>query len=196
MRRRAVYETRTTEQVHLVWGCDTIDRNHPDRYALMVMSTLFGGGMSSRLFQEVREKRGLVYSIFSGQQLHAERGMFAVYAGTSETNAAEVMGIVRREAASVASGAVDAAEVERAKGQVKGSLVLSMDDPGGRMSRLGKAELVHGEVLSVDELLAEIEAVSAEDVIRVASGMFAGEFVLACIGPVADGALDFCVEAV
>ncbi len=191
---RAIYDVRDSEQVHLVWGLEALSREDPDRYALSVMSLLYGGGMSSRLFQEVREKRGLAYSIYSGEHLHLESGTFSVYAGTQTQTAAEVLKIIREEAAAVASGDVTEDEVERAKGQMRGGLVLSMDDPGGRMSRLGRSELVHGEVLTVDDLLQRVDAVSLDDVTRVAKRVFDSEAVLSCIGPVPENDLDFAVE--
>jgi predicted Zn-dependent peptidase len=191
----AVYETRGSEQVHLVWGFESLARDDADRYALAVVNALYGGGMSSRLFQEIREDRGLAYSVYSGYHSYVETGFFNVYAGTQARDAATVLEIAREQAAQVADGAADAEEVDRAKGQVKGSLVLSMDDPGGRMTRIGRSEQVHGEILDVDELLARIDAVSAEDVARVAKRVFCGGgSVLACVGPVESGALDFAVE--
>jgi predicted Zn-dependent peptidase len=191
----AAYDTRDSEQVHLVWGVESVGRKDPDRYAQSVMSTLYGGGLSSRLFQEVREKRGLAYSIYSADHMYLETGSFTVYAGTQGSNAAEVMKIVRDEAGKVAGGELTEEEVERAKGHVRGGLVLSMDDPGGRMSRLGRSELVHGEVLTVDELLEKVDAVTVADVERVAKRIFVnGGAVLASVGPVAEGSLDFAVE--
>lgn len=195
VRRRTSYQTRSTEQAHVVWGSTGLARTDEDRYALAVLNTLFGAGMSSRLFQEVREKRGLVYSIYSYHHSYVESGLFCVYAGTSESSADEVLEIVREQADLLASGDAGSDEVERAKGHVKGSLVLSMDDPGGRMSRLGRAELQDGEVLGVDELLQRVEAVTADDVARVARRLFVdGELTLVCIGPIAEGALDRFVE--
>jgi predicted Zn-dependent peptidase len=192
---RAAYERRTSEQVHLVWGVEGLGREDPDRYALTVLSVLYGGGMSSRLFQEIREKRGLAYSIYSAETLHLETGTFTVYAGTQPETAREVLEITRAQAAKVASGELSPDEVVRAKGHVRGGLVLGMDDPGGRMSRLGRSELVHGEVPTVDELLDRVDAVSVEDVARVAKRVFAGGgSVLACVGPVDEGALDFAAE--
>ena len=190
----AVYEQRTTEQVHLTWGCGALARTDPDRYALAVLNSLYGGGISSRLFQEVREERGLVYTIYSGYQLFMETGIFSVYAGTQEATASEVLEIVRSQAAGIAGGDVTADEVERAKGAVRGGLVLSMDDPGGRMSRLGKAVLVHDEIVTVDDLLARVDAVTTDDVIRVAGRLFSGGSTLACLGPVSGGTLDRFVE--
>ncbi len=192
---RAAYDTRSSEQVHLVLGFEGMSRDDPDRYAMSVLSVLYGGGMSSRLFQEVREKRGLAYSIYSHEHLHLETGTFTVYVGTADTTAGEVLKITRDEAASLAAGEVSDEEVERAKGHLRGGLVLGMDDPGGRMSRLGRSELIHDEVLTVDQLLARVDGVCPEDVSRVAKRLFAsGGGVLACVGPVDEGALDFAVE--
>ncbi len=188
------HDNRRSEQVHLVWGVESMSRTDPDRYVQSVMSVLYGGGMSSRLFQEIREKRGLAYSIYSGDHLFYECGAFFVYAGTQADSAAEVLKIVRDEAAALAAGEVDPDEVERAKGHVRGGLVLSMDDPGGRMSRLGRSVLVHGEILSVDELIERVDAVTPEDVTRVAKRVLGGSAVLAVVGPVPEGALDFAVE--
>jgi predicted Zn-dependent peptidase len=192
---RAAYDTRDSEQVHLVWGTEALGRTDPDRYAQSVMSVLYGGGLSSRLFQEIREKRGLAYSIYSADHMYLECGSFSVYAGTQSSNAAEVMKIIRDEGGKIAGGELTEEEVERAKGHVRGGLVLSMDDPGGRMSRLGRSELVHGEVLTVDELLDKVDAVTKEDVQRIAQRVFGGGgAVLAAVGPVAEGSLDFAVE--
>lgn len=192
---RAAYETRPSEQVNVVLGFEAMGRKDPDRYALSVLSVLYGGGMSSRLFQEVREKRGLAYSVYSHEHLHLESGTFTIYVGTQESTVEEVVRIVREEAKKVADGQVTDEEVERAKGHLRGGLVLGMDDPGGRMSRLGRSELLHGEVLTVDELLDRVDGVSTEDVGRVAKRIFAGGgAALACVGPVEKGALDFAVE--
>jgi predicted Zn-dependent peptidase len=194
---KAAYETRPSEQVHMVLCFEGLSRTDPDRYALSVLSVLYGGGMSSRLFQEVREKRGLAYSIYSHEHFHLETGTLTVYAGTQDTTAGEVLRISREEAAKIVAGDVSEEEVERAKGHMRGGLVLGMDDPGGRMSRLGRSELMHGEVLSVDELLARVDAVTIEDVSRIGKRVFAGEGpVFACVGPVSEGALDFAVEPI
>jgi predicted Zn-dependent peptidase len=192
----ASYDRRDSEQVHLVWGFESLAREDPDRYALAVLNALYGGGMSSRLFQEIREDRGLAYSVYSGYHSYVETGFLNVYAGTQSSDAATVLQIARDQAADVAAGGAGEREVERAKGQVKGGLVLSMDDPGGRMTRLGRSEQLYGEILSVDELLARIDAVSPEDVARTAKRVFCGgRPVLACVGRVADGSLDFAVQA-
>lgn len=192
----AVYARKPSEQVHVVWGLEGVSREDPDRYALGVMNALYGGGVSSRLFQEVREKRGLAYSVYSGYHAYLETGVFSVYAGMQPDTARQVLEIARAEAEQIASGAAGADEVERAKGHVRGGLILSMDDPGGRMTRLGRSEMVHGEVPTVDELLGRIDAVSVEDVARVAKRVFCGSgSVLASVGPIDEGDLDFAVAA-
>ena len=186
VRPRASYETRASEQVHLVWGSKGMGRKDPDRYALSVLSVLYGGGMSSRLFQEIREKRGLAYSIYSDEHLYLESGhVHGVRRHAGVETPPRSCKIVRDEAAKVAGGELTEDEVERAKGHVRGGLVLSMDDPGGRMSRLGRSELLHGEVLTVDELLdTRRRRDRRRTSTRVAKRIFAGGgAVLACVGP-------------
>lgn len=179
--------TRKTEQVHLVLGGIGYSRQHPDRFAWGVLDTLLGGGMSSRLFQEIREKRGLAYSVYSYRSTFGETGLWAVYAGTTPAHAPEVMKLVADELDRLAGDGITEEELLRAKGHMKGSLVLSLEDSYSRMSRLGKSELVHGEILSVDELLARVEAVTLEDVCRVARDLLRAESrVLTLIGPLAE----------
>lgn len=193
---RAVYDTRDTEQAHLVWGCECPGRDDPDRYAMAILNVLYGSAMSSRLFQQIREDRGLAYAVFSGYQSYMESGLFSVYAGTQESTAVEALKIVRDEARDLASGGVTDSELEMARGHLKGSLVLSMDDPGGRMSRLGKAEIVHGEISTVEELLERIDSVTSADVTRVAKRIFGSPgFVVSSVGPVDEGLLDEATEA-
>jgi predicted Zn-dependent peptidase len=190
-----VVDSRSSEQVHLVWGVESLGREDPDRFALSVLSVLYGGGMSSRLFQEVREKRGLAYSIYSGEHMYLEAGSHTVYAGTQSSTAADVLKIVRDEASKLAAGDATEEEVERAKSNVRGGLVLSMDDPGGRMSRIGRSELVHGEVITVEDLLERVDAVTTDDVARVAKRLYAtAPPALAVVGPVSSGSLDFAVD--
>jgi predicted Zn-dependent peptidase len=147
-----------------------------------------GGGMSSRLFQEIREKRGLAYSVFSYHGMYAETGVFSVYAGTTPTRAEEVLDIVRREIADIRDRGLMEDEFVRAKGHTKGALVLSLEDTSGRMSRLGKSEIAHGEILSVDETLERIDAVTLEDARRVAERVLSQRMALAVIGPFEQGA--------
>jgi predicted Zn-dependent peptidase len=174
---------RTTEQAHIVLGTSAPSRNDPSRFAFGVVNSALGGGMSSRLFQEIREKRGLAYSVYSYHAMFTETGTFSVYAGTTPTKAQEVLSIVRGELGDLAGGGLTAEEIERAKGHMKGSLVLSLEDTSGRMSRIGRSEISHGEILSVDEVLGRIDNVSREDAEQVAGEVFARPMALAVIGP-------------
>ena len=177
---------RPTEQAHLVLGVPALARVDERRFALGVLNGALGGGMSSRLFQEVREKRGLAYSVYSYAAHHAETGMFGVYAGCQPARAREVLDICREQLAAVAYSGITAEELVRGKGQLAGSLVLGLEDTGSRMSRLGKSELVYGELLTVDEVLARIDAVTLDDVRAVASEVLTAKPTLAVIGPFDD----------
>ena len=147
------------------------------------MNNALGGGMSSRLFQEVREKRGLAYSVYSYHAMYAEAGVFCAYAGTTPARAKEVLAIMRAELEDVANKGLGPDEFERAKGHMKGSLVLSLEDPGGRMSRLGKSEIGHGETLTVNQLLGRIDAVTAEDAARAAERVLSQPMTVTVLGP-------------
>jgi predicted Zn-dependent peptidase len=174
---------RSTEQAHICVGTSAYSRRDPQRFAFGVVNSALGGGMSSRLFQEVREKRGLAYSVYSYHSMFTETGLFAVYAGTTPARAKEVLGIVRGEMADVAEGGLTQQELDRAKGHMRGSLVLSLEDTGGRMSRIGKSEISHGEILSVDEVLERIDAVTLEDATATAKEVFSRPMALTVIGP-------------
>lgn len=182
---------RSTEQAHIVLGTEGLHRGHDDRHALAVLDTLLGGGMSSRLFQEVREKRGLAYSVYSYRSMFAETGAFSVYAGTMPQNAETVIDIVQSEIASLVSDGISEAELERAKGHVKGALVLSSEDPVSRMNRLGKQQLTTGEILSVDELIERFDRLTMDDIARVTDLVLAsGDFRVTVVGPFDEGAFD------
>ena len=177
---------RPTEQAHLVLGMPALARADERRFALGVLNAALGGGMSSRLFQEVREKRGLAYSVYSYAAHHAETGMFGVYAGCQPGRVHEVLDICREQLALAAYSGITAEELARGKGQLAGSLVLGLEDTGSRMSRLGKSELVYGELLTVDEVLSRIEGVSLDDVRALASEVLSSKPTLAVIGPFDD----------
>jgi predicted Zn-dependent peptidase len=174
---------RKTEQAHICLGTNGLARTDDDRFALLIVNTALGGGMSSRLFQEVREKRGLAYSVYSYPSQYTETGSFTAYAGTTPARAADVIGILRRELADVCGGGLTQDEFDRAKGHVKGSTVLSLEDPGGRMSRLGKSEIAHGEILTVNEALRRIDAVRLDDAHRVAERVLSQPMTLTVLGP-------------
>lgn len=182
--------TRPTEQTHLLLGSVGVARLDERRYAAAVLETAVGGGMSSRLFQEIREKRGLVYSVGTALTHYAGTGSFSVYAGCSPKRVPEVLGLVREELARVAAEGLRPEEVERARGQLKGGMVLGLEDTGSRMSRLGKSELSFGEYLSVQDVLARIDAVDEEQVRRLAGDLFTRETCLAVVGPYRESDLD------
>ncbi len=142
--------------------------------------------MSSRLFQEIREKRGLAYSVYSFASHFADAGLFGVYAGCAPRRADDVLALCREQLESVVAAGITDDELARAKGQSRGSLVLGMEDTGSRMSRIGKSELVHGELLSVDEILARVDAVTLDDVQAVAADLLARPLALGVIGPFDD----------
>lgn len=155
---------RATEQGNVIIGTTGLTATDPRRFTLSVLNAVLGGGMSSRLFQEIRERRGLAYSTYSFASGHADTGVFGLYAGCAPAKVDEVTELMVAEWERLAEGGITAAELTRSIGQLSGGLVLGMEDSGSRMSRLGKAELVHGELLTIDEQLDAIRAVTAEDV--------------------------------
>lgn len=151
-----------------------------------MLNAALGGGMSSRLFQEIREKRGLAYSVYSYTSQYADSGVFGVYAGCQPGKADEVLAICREEVAKVAEGGLTDEELERGKGQLRGGMVLGLEDTGSRMSRIGKSELVYESLLPVDEVLARIEAVTPDDIAEVAREVLTAPQALTVIGPFGD----------
>jgi len=180
---RVLQEDRETEQTNLVLGTTGLPREDPRRFALSVLSAALGGGMSSRLFQTVREERGLAYSVYSYASSHADTGQLGVYAGCAANKVGEVLDLVRTELADVAEHGLRDEEVRRSKGNLRGQMVLGLEDTGSRMTRLGKAELVHGEALTPEQVLARIDAVTPEDVREVAADVLTRPLALAVVGP-------------
>jgi predicted Zn-dependent peptidase len=177
-------QRKPTEQAHVILGGRGLSRSDPRRFALGVLNLAFGGGVSSRLFQEVRERRGLVYSIYSYAAQYSETGSFSVYAGAAPRRIHEVLAIVRDELDRVVADGLTEQELDRGKGHLKGSLVLGMEDTSGRMTRLGKSELTAGEILSLDEVVRRVDAVTDADVRELAKEVLgAGPRALAVIGP-------------
>jgi predicted Zn-dependent peptidase len=181
---------RSTEQAHLLLGTLGLARLDERRYAAAVLDTAVGGGMSSRLFQEIREKRGLVYSVGSSLTHYAGTGAFSVYAGCSPKRVPEVLRLVREELARVAAEGISPEEVARGQGQLKGGMVLGLEDTGSRMSRLGKSELSFGEYLPVREVLDRLDAVDGRQVRDLAGDVLARESCLAVVGPYRESDLD------
>ena len=176
---------RKTEQAHIVLGMPGVNRDDKRRFAMGVLSAALGGGMSSRLFQEIREKRGLAYSVYSYAQQFAGSGFLALYAGSTPSKAVEVIKIMRGVLEDVASNGLTSEELIKAQGAVSGSLVLGQEDTGSRMSRIGKSELIYGQVLSFDEILREISAVDSAAIAKLASEVLGSAPSLAIVGPFA-----------
>jgi predicted Zn-dependent peptidase len=177
---------KDTEQAHVILGGTGIERHDERRFAVGVLNNVVGGGMSSRLFQEIREKRGLAYSVYSFTSQYADAGLFGVYAGCAPGKVDEVLELTRAELARVAAGDLTGAEVARGKGMLKGSIVLGLEDTGSRMTRLGKGELLYGDVLGVDELLSKVDAVDLAAVNEMAAELLDQRMSLAIIGPFAE----------
>src|SRR3984957_4618054 len=178
--------SRGIEQANLVLGCEGMARTDDRRFALGGLNAAFGGGMPSRLFQEVRENRGLAYSVYSFSSQHADTGMWGIYVGCLPAKADEVLAICAEEIGKVVDGGLTDAELARGKGQVRGSIVLGLEDPSSRMSRLGKSELVSPRLEPVDEVLAAIDAVTHDDVRAVAAEILTRPKALAIVGPFDD----------
>lgn len=182
--------TRDTEQAHLVIGGFGLSRDDERRWALTVADHVLGGGMSSRLFREIREDRGLAYAVHSFRMGFLEAGSVGVYVGTTPTQAPEVLKLVRAEFSKLVDEGITAGELERAKGYVKGSLVLSLEDATSRMTRLGRSEITEAEHLSIDDVVARIEAVELDQVHEIAAAFYDGPFVLGAVGPFEPGDLE------
>jgi predicted Zn-dependent peptidase len=182
---------RPTEQAHIVIGTEGLPRSHDDRHVLGVIDTVLGGGMSSRLFQEVREKRGLAYSVYSYRSLFADTGTFAVYAGTTPQNAETVVELILKEIDQLTRDGITETELKRAKGHLKGSLVLSSEDPGSRMNQLGRQQLTLGEIQSIDQLIERFDSVEMDDIKRVVGNLFGSNgFRVTIVGPFDEDAFD------
>ncbi|MFE6187882.1 M16 family metallopeptidase [Streptomyces sp. NPDC056465] len=187
---------RKTEQAHVVLGMPGLARTDERRWALGVLNTALGGGMSSRLFQEVREKRGLAYSVYSYTSGFADCGLFGVYAGCRPSQVHDVLRICRDELDRVAADGLGDEEISRAVGQLAGSTVLGLEDTGALMNRIGKSELCWGEQMSVDDMLAKIAAVTPDEVRAVAADVLGQRPSLSVIGPLKDKQADRLHEAV
>lgn len=174
---------RKSEQANILLGFPSIDRSDERRFALSVLTSALGGGMSSRLFQEVREKRGLAYSVYASMQQFAGSGILSLYAGCNPDKATEVTSIFRHVLSDLITSGLSDEELERAKGQVAGSMVLGQEDTGSRMVRIGKSELVYGEIKSMDEILSNVRTVNQSAISELAEEIFTTQPTLAIVGP-------------
>ena len=175
--------TRDSEQTHMTLGVRVPGRNWAHRWALMVLNTALGGGLSSRLFQQIRETRGLAYSVYSAVDTFSDSGAFSVYAGCLPERFAEVVTLTAEVLETVARDGITEAECRIAKGSLRGGLLLGLEDSASRMNRLGRNELNYGHFRGVSETLRSIEEVSVDEVNAVARTVLAGRFGAAVLGP-------------
>jgi predicted Zn-dependent peptidase len=181
--------TKDTEQVHVCLASPGFPAGDPRMYALILLNNALGNSTSSRLFQAIREDRGLAYSVYSFHSAYRDCGMFGVYAGTSPERVDEVLDLVRHICAQLAETGLSEEELRRGKEQVKGSLMLGLESTSSRMTRLGKNELLLGREVTLDETIAGINAVTQDDIRSVARTLLGGPFALAAVGPVEEAAL-------
>jgi predicted Zn-dependent peptidase len=183
------------EQAHLSLGLRGLALTHKDRYAAHALNAVLGGSVSSRLFQEIREKRGLAYSIYSYLSSFSDAGILTVYAATRPREAARVVELVCREVRRVRAHGVERKELERAKNQLKGSLMLSLESTHSRMSKLAKDELFHGRQTSLEEMMSEIDQVSGDQVLQLARSLFdLSKLSVTALGPVSRRAIKSCLN--
>ncbi|MEW5974536.1 MAG: pitrilysin family protein [Acidobacteriota bacterium] len=175
--RITIRNKKDLEQVHICLGVPSYALSHQDRYVCYVLNTILGGGMSSRLFQNIREKQGLVYAIFSGLNSYRDTGCLSVYAGTSLENAGRVVDLIVQEFRSLNRHPVDEEELRRAKDHLKGSLMLSLESTSSRMSNLARQELYFGKYVSLDEMIGSIEKVTADQVQKLANTFFSSRHI-------------------
>jgi len=169
---KVVIRSKELEQSHLCVGASSYPQNHDARYASYVLNTILGGSMSSRLFQNIREKRGLAYSVFSGINAYRDAGSFTVYAGCASEAVGEVIDLTVEELKVIKQSPVPESELRRAKDHLKGSVMLSLENTASRMSHLARQEIYFDRQFSLDETLEGIERVSPEDIQRVAQDLF------------------------
>jgi predicted Zn-dependent peptidase len=181
-----IVKRKPLEQVHVCVGLKGVAAGHKDRFAAYALNNVLGGTVSSRLFQEVREKRGLVYSIYSFLSSYSDCGTLTIYAGTRAQEVERVLDLIRREIRKIATHGVEKEELQRTKEQMKGSLMLSLESSHSRMNKLAKDEMITGQHMSLEEILVHIDAISQTQVVSVAQDLL-NERTLAitCLGPLA-----------
>ena len=180
-------KNKQLEQVHLLLGTQGLAAVHPRRYAFTILNTILGGGMSSRLFQEVREKRGLAYSVYSFVSSFVDSGLLGVYAGTGIHNLRRVLQVILREMTRLAENSIRPKELRSAKDQLKGNLLLSLESTESRMSRLAKNEIFFHRFISTEDIIEGIERVSAEEICSLSQGIFRPDSLsLTVLGPITE----------
>ncbi|WP_232035544.1 M16 family metallopeptidase [Methylomusa anaerophila] len=177
--------SKETEQVHLCLGTASVSQSSPDIYPTHIINNILGGGISSRLFQSIREERGLAYSVYSYQANYRDAGLFTVYAGTRPNNIGQVVELIMKNIMDLQAGGVTKEEFIKAKEQIKGNLLLGLESSSSRMSRIGKMEITLGRYISLDEVVDKIERVAEEDIWRMIKKMFVSESLcLTALGPI------------
>jgi len=194
--REIVCRSKDTEQVHLIVGAPGLKLDHENIYVMQIINTILGGGLISRLFQEIREKRGLVYSVYSYHSSYQDTGLFGIYAGLSKQNVEEVLALVFKQVRDIQVNGVKEEEMHRAKEQLKGNLYLSLENVNTRMSRLGKSQLYLGKVVTPEEIIEKVNKVTISDIQELAKEVLdPNGFSLASIGPWDDcGSLERTIE--
>jgi predicted Zn-dependent peptidase len=178
------FQRKDTEQYHVCLAAPGISRSDRRRFAASLLDAILGGSASSRLFQEIREKRGMAYAVYSFISQYTDTGQIGVYLGTREDNLGDALAITAEQIGDIAAGNLSARELERAKENLKGRILLSMESTSTRMNRLGKSLITDSELLSLDRIVAEIDAVEAASVCELAAALLASERLsAACIGP-------------
>ena len=172
-----------TEQAHLCLGWRSPTVTDPDRFAMAVANQVLGGGMASRLFQEVREERGLAYAVYSHPSAYTDSGYLTIYCGTAPKRARETLAVIEEVVAGLVADGITERELEVATGYLEGALLLGLEDSGGRMARLGRGLVQQGKAVTVDDQVASIAAVTRDDVHRVLCRVFEGPRALAAVGP-------------
>ena len=167
--------SKPLEQVHVCLGAAGISQSHPRRYAAYVLNTILGGGMSSRLFQEIREKRGKAYSVYSFMSTYRDVGYLGVYAGTSIASVEEVIELILKELKNLASGNITEDEIRRTKGQIVGSVMLGLESTDSWMSHIARNEIYFGKAITTEAICSAIRAVSHDEVVDLAKSLFQRE---------------------
>ncbi|PPR73481.1 MAG: putative zinc protease [Alphaproteobacteria bacterium MarineAlpha3_Bin2] len=176
------HQTRDLEQAHVLVGLEGMAFDDPDFYAASVMSTVLGGGMSSRLFQEIREKRGMAYSIYAYLQCYTDGGLFGVYAGTDKSQVEELVPLIFAQIKEISGGLLDT-EIARARAQIKAGILMSLESTSSRSEQLARQMVVFKKPLSIEDTIAKVEAVDEDAIKRVAERLLASPPTLTTLGP-------------